>query len=144
MQTLLPAPITSLKKEIDQLFESMWREELPDFPMTGSWMPRMDFSESKDSFLVRAEIPGLDPKDVKVEYHEGMLVLHGEKKRESEEKGERFYRMERSHGTFMRTFRLPAAIDPKRIVATFKNGLLTVTLPKTAESVGNVIPIKVE
>jgi HSP20 family protein len=138
-----PGGLSSLRKEMDQLIDSMWREDLPEATMAGPWAPKVDLSETKDQMLVRAEVPGLDPNDLKVEYRDGLLTIRGEKKRELEHKNEQFYRRERTYGAFSRTLRLPAIADPKRVEATFKQGVLQVTLPKAAEAVGTSVPVKV-
>jgi HSP20 family protein len=133
----------SLQRQMDQLFESLGREEfLPEFPSVGMWVPRVDLSETQGDFVVRAEIAGIEPKDFKVDYRDGVLTLHGEKRREVEDKSERFYRSERTYGAFSRSLRLPTAIDPARVQAVFKNGVLTVTLPKAPQAVGATIPVK--
>ncbi len=140
---LMPAGgLATLRKEMDQLLDSMWRDDLPEAALTGPWVPKVDLSETKEKILVRAEVPGMDPADLHVEYRDGLLTLRGEKKREVEQKSEQFYRMERSYGSFSRTIRLPAHADPKKIEASFKHGVLIVTLPKTAEAVGTTVPVK--
>lgn len=134
--------LATLRKEMDQMLDSMWREDLPESARPGPWAPRVDLSETKDHVLVRAEVPGMDPADLHVEYRDGLLTLRGEKKRESEQKDEQFYRMERTYGAFARTLRLPALADPKKVEATFRQGVLVVTLPKVPEAVGTAVPIK--
>jgi HSP20 family protein len=94
--------------------------------------------------IVKAEVPGMDAKDIQLSLQGEMLTVRGEKKQEKEEKDERYHRVERSYGSFMRSIRLPVAVDASKVTATFKNGLLTVTLPKTPASKGTMIPIKVE
>jgi HSP20 family protein len=104
----------------------------------------MDISETKDSLVVRAEVPGMDQKDIRISLQENLLTITGEKRREKEETEERYYRVERSYGDFTRGVRLPVGVDGSKVVATFKNGLLTVTLPKTPAATGTTIPIKGE
>lgn len=140
---LMPAGgLATLRKEMDQLFDSMWREDLPESTSSGPWVPRVDLSETKEQMLVRAEVPGMEPEDLRVEYRDGLLTLRGEKKREHEQKTEQFYRMERSWGSFARTIRLPAYADPKKIEASFRNGVLVVALPKVPEALGTTIPVR--
>ena len=139
-----PSGLATLRKEMDQLLDSMWREDVPESALSGSWTPKLDLSETKDQIVVRAEVPGLDPGDLRVEYRDGLLTLRGEKKREQEQKNERFYRMERTYGAFVRSIRLPAAADAKKVSAAFKQGVLVVTLPKVPEAVGTSIPIRSE
>ena len=141
---LQPGVPGTLRKELDQLIESMWRDELSETSLPGGWIPRVDLSETKDQVMVRAEIPGIDPADLKVDYRDGVLTIRGEKKREIEEKSERFYRTERTYGAFARNIRLPVSADPKRISASFRQGVLSVALPKASDAMGTTIPIKSE
>jgi len=129
---------------MDRLFERLWEGEFPSLPAFGEWSPALDVSETKDAILVKAEVPGMDPKDIQLSLQENTLTIKGEKKQEKEEKGEHFYRAERSYGAFARVVRLPASVDSEKVTASFKNGLLTVTLPKAPAAKGSVIPIKAE
>ena len=112
----------------------------------GEWAPALDVSETKDAVMVKAEVPGMDPKEIQLSLEDQLLTLKGEKKQEKEEKDEKehYYRSERSYGAFVRTVRLPATVDGSKVTATFKNGLLKVTLPKAATAKGTTIPIKAE
>jgi HSP20 family protein len=134
--------LTSLRQEMDRLFDRFF---VPgdEGTLTG-WAPRLDLSETKDALVVKAEIPGVDPKDIQVSMQDQMLVIKGEKQQEKEEKDERYHRVERSYGAFARTVRLPSGVDAGKVTASFKNGLLTVTLPKTPAAKGTAIPIKNE
>ena len=134
--------MTSFRKEMDRLFERFLEPAWKDLPGLGEWEPKLDVSETKDSVVVKAEIPGVDQKDVEVSLHESVLTIKGEKQEEKEEKAKRFHRVERSYGAFMRSVQLPAPVDASKVTASFKNGVVMVTLPKTAESKGTTIPIK--
>jgi HSP20 family protein len=134
----------SLKQDMDRLFDRMAANKWDDFPMLGDWCPSMDISETKDNLLVKVEVPGMDQKDIRISLQENLLTITGEKRPENEEKDERYHRVERSYGVFTRGVRLPVAVDGSRVAATFKNGLLTVTLPKTPAAKGTTIPIKSE
>jgi HSP20 family protein len=123
-------------REIDRVFAGFfgdlglglparWEELRGD----AGW-PRVNVAESDRDIVVTAELPGVDEKNVKVELDEDAVVLRGEVCEEQEEKGRRWTRFERRCGSFDRTVPLPAAVDPERAKATFKRGLLTVTLPK--------------
>jgi HSP20 family protein len=112
--------------------------------MAGDWVPRLDISETKDAMVVKAEMPGVEPKDIQVTFMGDLLTLKGEREKEAEEKEERYHRTERTYGTFLRTVRLPVAVDGSKVTATFKNGMLVVTLPKTAAAKGTLIPVKAE
>jgi HSP20 family protein len=104
----------------------------------------MDISETKDSLVVKVAVPGMEQKDIKISLQENLLTITGEKRQEKEEKDERYHRVERSYGSFTRGVRLPVGVDGSKVVATFKNGLLTVNLPKTSAAKGTTIPIKAE
>jgi len=108
----------------------------------GGWCPRVDIKEEEKSFVVTAELPGVDPKDVSVELKEGVLTISGEKKFEHEEKNDTYHKIERSYGSFSRSFSLSDRIDDKKIEAKFKEGLLTLTLPKKEKSKTKKIPVK--
>jgi HSP20 family protein len=110
----------------------------------GAWAPFLDVSETKDAMVVKAEMPGVDPKDIEIALTGDLLTLKGEKTKEAEEKDEHYHRMERTYGAFVRSVRLPMAVDGSKVTATFKNGLLVVTLPKTPAGKGTLIPVKAE
>ncbi len=134
----------SLRKEMDRFFDRFGDWEMPELRPFGEWSPVLDFSETKDAFVVNAEIPGIEPKEISVSLESQMLTIKGEKKQQKEEKEEQYYRAERSYGAFMRSVRLPAAVDGSKVTASFKNGLLTVTLPKAPGTKGTMIPVKTE
>jgi HSP20 family protein len=145
MRTLMPwTGVPGVRREMDRLLERFLEPEWGDFPMLGEWTPRLDVSETKDALLVKAEIPGIDQKDIHVTLQENVLTIAGEKKQESEEKDERHHRIERGYGAFTRSVRLPASVDGSKVDAKFKNGLLTVTLPKTTVAKGTTVPVKAE
>jgi HSP20 family protein len=142
MRALMPdAGQMTLRKEMDRLFDRLWDGE--DMPTVGAWAPKLDLSETKDNLCIRAEVPGIEAKDIRLTLQNGVLTLQGEKRQEIEEKDERFYRTERVYGSFARSLRLPANVDTTKVSATFKNGVLMVVLPKAAEARGTAIPIKV-
>ena len=143
MKALAPAVnLTGLKNEMDRLFEKLWDGDFA--PVTiGEWMPALDLSESNESITVAVDVPGFEPKDIHVTFREGMLTIRGEKKLETERKDDKFYRSERTQGSFNRIVRLPVSVDATKIQANFRNGVLTITLPKVAEMKGTDIPVKV-
>ena len=104
----------------------------------------MDISETKDAYVVKAEIPCLDPKEVHVEVKGDLLSIRGERKEEKEEKEESFLRVERSYGTFFRSVRLPSPVDETNVQAKYTNGVLNIRLPKSEESKRKQIDITVE
>jgi HSP20 family protein len=133
----------SLRQEMDRLFDRFF-EAIPGGAMeaTGDWMPKADISETKDAIVVRAEIPGVEQKDLQVRLQDELLTIKGEKHQEQEDRDERHHHIERSYGSFSRTMRLPSSVDAGKVTATFKEGVLTVTLPKTAAAKGTTIPVK--
>ena len=100
----------------------------------GSWSPAVDIFEKGDDLVIRAEVPGVEKNDIDVRIEDGTLVLRGERKREEEITDDNAYRLERSYGSFVRSFRLPKTVDASRIGATHSNGVLEITLPKAEES----------
>jgi HSP20 family protein len=145
MRSLMPwSGMSSLRQEMDRLFDRFFETRPDEVPVLGDWVPDMDVSETKDAVVVKAEIPGLDPADIQVSLQENTLIVKGEKKREKEEKDEHYHRVERTYGSFVRTVRLPVAVEGEKVSAAFKNGLLTVTLPKTAAAKPTPIPVKAE
>lgn len=96
--------------------------------------PRVDVVEREKEYEITAELPGIDERDVEVKVSNGMLMIRGEKKEEKEEKKKDFYLSERRYGSFQRSFAIPDGVDPDKIEATFKKGVLSVILPKTADA----------
>ena len=142
MKALMPANgLTVLRDEMDRLFDRIWEGDLPRRGL-GEWTPVLDFSETKEFFFVNMEVPGLDPKDIKISMQDHILTIYGERKKEEEEKDERFYRIERSYGTFTRSIRLPMPVEENKVNALFKNGVLTISIPKAEASKGIYVPIK--
>jgi HSP20 family protein len=138
-------PFETLKKEIDHLFDDFGRNvwgspfrALADFePFWSSKLaaaPAVDIAEGDKAYEVTAELPGMDEKNIEVKVVNGGLTIKGEKKDEKEEKKKDYYLSERRYGSFERYFRLPDSVDADKIEASFKKGVLTVTIPKKAEA----------
>ncbi len=140
-------PLESLRREIDQLFEDFgftWQSPLRRsfFDMDPfrrakaafSGMPAVDVTQTEKGYEVIAELPGMDEKNIEVKIANGILTIRGEKQEEKEEKKKDYYVRERSFGSFERTFPVPDGVDLDKVDASFKKGVLTVTLPKTAEA----------
>ncbi len=108
------------------------------------WAPTVDITEDDKEYLIKAEIPEVDKKDVKVTVQEGVLTLQGERKQEREEKGKKFHRIERSYGSFVRSFALPDDVSEDKLKAEFKDGMLLVHLPKTEKPKPKAIEVKVD
>ncbi len=107
------------------------------------WAPRVDISETDNSFCIKAEVPGIKREDVKINIEDHVLSIRGENKQEKEEKGEKFHRVERYYGSFNRSFSLPLNVKEDKIDATFKDGLLTLTIPKSEVVKPKAIEVKV-
>lgn len=145
MRALMPAqPLATFRNEMDRLFKQLWNEDLRETPVPGEWSPVLDIFEDKETLTVKAEIPGIDPKDIQIQLREELLILRGEKKFEKDEKKEQYHRVERAYGSFVRTVELPVPVDEKKVNATFKHGLLTITMPKLPGALGTTIPIRTE
>lgn len=107
------------------------------------WSPSIDISETDAAYLIKAEIPGVKKEDVKVTIQDGMLTIQGERKMEKEEKGKKFHRVERSYGSFVRSFRIPDNANENSVKAEFKDGMLNVTLAKSAKAKAKSIDVSV-
>jgi HSP20 family protein len=127
-----------LHREIDRLFETFPTAAWPSFfHERGAGivsMPAVDIVEKDNAYEITAELPGIDEKNVDVKYADGMLTIRGEKEESKEEKKKDYHLSERRYGSFHRSFSVPAGTDPDRITASFSKGVLTVTLPKSAEA----------
>ncbi|HZS17190.1 MAG TPA: Hsp20/alpha crystallin family protein [Candidatus Udaeobacter sp.] len=143
-------PFSQLHREIDRVFSDF----MTDWPWTGrmnlmdrqfgSFVPDVDVTETEKEFRLTAELPGMDEKDLEVTYVDGGLTIKGEKRVEREEQDGDSYRSERQFGAFERTIPLPLDINPDKAKASFKKGVLSITLPKTEEARSNkkTIPIQ--
>jgi HSP20 family protein len=124
----------SLQNEMNRLFNTVF-----DAPPGGNggtmrrWMPAMDLIETDEHFVLRADLPGMDEDDIKIELEDGTLTVSGERKAEHESKNEGYYRVERAFGGFSRSLALPKGIDPEGVSARFDRGVLEVRIPKPAE-----------
>ncbi|WP_297300351.1 Hsp20/alpha crystallin family protein [uncultured Methylovirgula sp.] len=139
-------PFVSLRQEIDRLFEDFGRDfwvspfrslrDIESSMRRENWAsaPAVDIVENDKAFEVTAELPGMDEKSIDVQVANGGLTIKGEKHEETEEKRKDYFLRERRFGSFERSFRLPEGVDKDKIEAVFKKGVLTVTLPKSAEA----------
>ncbi|MBI4597725.1 MAG: Hsp20/alpha crystallin family protein [Candidatus Omnitrophica bacterium] len=137
--------LTELERDMTKWFG---RRPFPGrWPMPadgGQWFPEVDITEEKDRLLVRADLPGMKQEDISVEVSEGALTIRGERKEEAATKEGKMYRMERSYGSFLRSFTLPAGVDASKVNASYKNGVLEITLPKFAEAKTKQIKVDVK
>jgi HSP20 family protein len=109
--------------------------------VTSQWTPRVDIKEEPDRFVIQADIPGVDPKDIEVHMEKGILTIKGERRTESKTEGDQYTRVERSHGLFYRRFALPDSANPEGITAVGKHGVLEIAIPKRAETKARRIEI---
>jgi len=141
-------PFSILRREMDSLFDNFFQgfDIAPFEGRMGAFTPKVDVAESDKEIKITAELPGLDEKDIDVSLQNDMLIIKGEKKEEKEDKGKDYYRMERSYGSFSRTIPLPIEVETDKIEATFKKGVLNITLPKTAKAAAETkkIAVKIE
>ena len=107
------------------------------------WAPPVDVMETDEEFQIRAELPGVEKKDVKLSVENGVLLISGHREQEKEEKGKRYHKIERAYGNFARSFTVPEAVDAEKVTAEFKNGLLNVRLPKSEKARPKSIEVKV-
>jgi HSP20 family protein len=110
---------------------------------TVDWAPSVDISETDSEYIIKAEIPEVKKEDVKVTVEDGQLTIQGERKQEKEEKGKRYHRIERSYGSFMRSFTVPDNADESKAKAEYKDGMLTLTLPKSEKAKPKALEVKV-
>jgi len=126
-----------LRSQMNHLFDEFFEEPfgLGSFSgesnLMGDFAPRLDISETDQDYTVSAELPGLEPEDINISLDHNALTISGEKQAEKEDKGKRYYRVERSYGSFQRSIPLPDEVDEDKIDATFKRGVLKVQIPKT-------------
>jgi HSP20 family protein len=132
--------LARLEREMDAMFDRFpawpWGDREP------GWAPAVDMVDHDDEIVLRADLPGLDEKDVEVTVQDGTLAIRGERKEEKEEKKQDYYYSERCYGAFARTLALPASVEPEKVKATFKKGVLEVHLPKTKAAKAKKIEIK--
>ncbi len=127
-------------RELEQMVNRMNRvfgpseaRGVPSAMTATDWIPAVDVEEDAEAYVIRMELPGIDKKDVKVTVKDGALSVSGRRSQEKEEKGKRFHRVERSYGTFMRSFTLPEDVDEDKIQAESKDGMLFLTMHKNPE-----------
>lgn len=111
--------------------------------IVADWTPSVDISETDGEYQIKAEIPDVKKEDVKVTLEDGVLTIQGERKYEKEEKGKKFHRIERSYGSFVRTFSVPDVIEAEKVKAEFKDGVLNLHLPKSEKAKPRAIDVKV-
>lgn len=129
-----------LNRIIGQPLSAQFGDEAPAF---GDWAPAMDIEETDSEYLVRADLPSIKKEEVKIGISDGILTIEGERKREKEERGKKFHRVERSYGKFIRRLAIPTDVDPQKVTAKFADGELQVHLPKSASAKPRSIDVNV-
>ncbi len=108
------------------------------------WSPLTDISENKDQYILKMDLPGVSKENLKLNFHDGELIISGERKQEKEDKDSKYHRIERTYGKYFRSFTLPQTIQADKINAEFKDGQLTITVPKSEEAKPKELEIKVK
>lgn len=135
--------LMALRDRLDRTIVGRMNKNEGDL-FASTWVPAADVVETKNSIFIRTELPGMNEKDIKVKVENGSLVIQGERKMEAETAEKGYRRIERSYGSFLRTFLLPPEAAPDRITATYTNGVLEVDIAKKEESKAKEIPIDVK
>jgi HSP20 family protein len=139
-------PFREIENMVDRYTRTFgWPRQGSQEVMTvGDWSPRVDIAETEKEFTIKAEIPEVKKEDVKVTVDNGVLTIRGERKQEKEEKGKKFHKIERYFGSFSRSFTLPDNVDESKIDAVFKDGMLTLQIPKVKEAREKMVEVKVK
>lgn len=138
--------ISRMQDELNRFFDDrLWRiRDTSNEELGAAFTPAVNVYEDQEGLELTAEVPGLEPKDVDLRIENGVLTIRGERKLEREDRKENYLRVERSYGTFLRSFTLPPTVDTERVKAEYKNGVLRVQLPKREEAKPRSIKVKVE
>ena len=142
--------LLNVEREFNKLFntfnrrfgfdDSTMNEELEN----AVWSPLTDISENKDQYILKMDLPGVSKENLKLNFHDGELIISGERKQEKEDKDSKYHRIERTYGKYYRSFTLPQTIQADKINAEFKDGQLTITVPKSEEAKPKELEIKVK
>lgn len=133
-----------MAREMDRVFNSLFAPKYYNCHNGDCFMPRVNIVESKDDVTLTFEVPGLDKGDIKVTVADGVLTVAGERKAESKEDGKDYVRNEFHYGQFSRSFTLPDSVDAGKVSADYKNGLLTVSMPRKEETKPKEVEVKVK
>jgi HSP20 family protein len=132
----------NLRADMDRFYKSFFGGS-PD-EQEGFWAPVVDIIEDKENYIVKAEIPGMKKEDIKVTVRDNIIAISGERSSETEEKDKTYHRIERSYGRFSRTIALPSAVDAAKIKASYKDGVLQVTLPKPESAKPRQVDVEIK
>jgi len=140
-----PSDLFGIQREMNKMFNNFFRGDIQDEDSAlMAWTPAVDIAEHDDEYLVKVELPGVNKDDVKITIESNILTIRGEKKQEKETKKENYHRVERSYGSFQRSFTLPTTVKSDKIDASYKDGILSVSLPKAEEAKPKQIEVKVK
>lgn len=141
-----PTDVMNMQREINKMFDNFFHGGTVDDGSFGTslWTPAVDVAEHEDAYQVKVELPGVSKDDVKITMQDNILTIRGEKKQEKESKSSNYHRVERSYGSFQRSFTLPTSVKHDRIEASYKDGILTIALPKAEEAKPKQIEVKVK
>ncbi|MEP0773811.1 MAG: Hsp20/alpha crystallin family protein [Acidobacteriota bacterium] len=136
----------TLQERMNRIFDEVWgrRPRGEEDYLSSAWIPAVDVRETRDALEIQVEVPGIDPKDVQVAVENGILVIKGSRNFEKATEGETYHRVERAYGSFERSFTLPTNVDPEKVKATYKHGVLHLTLAKREEAKPRSIAINIE
>ena len=140
-------PFSLMNRDMESLFDDFFRGfDLDPFfgPDISSYSPKVDVKESDKEIKVLAELPGMDEKDINVSLNKDSLTLRGEKKEEKEENDIGYHRLERSYGSFCRTIPIPVEIENNKVTASYKKGILTITIPKNKKTIEEKKKVKID
>lgn len=137
-----PRRLFDFPTDLDRFFEGFWTDSGNGNRRASVWNPAMDVSESEDEVVVHVELPGLKKDEIRVSVNRNVLSIEGEKTQASEDKEARYHRTERVYGSFKRSFTLPPGVDAEKISAAYKDGVLTLSLPKAETAKPKAIEIK--
>ena len=135
--------VVALQNRMNRLFDTFFREGDSPLGIEQAWPP-VDVIDTPETIQVKAEVPGIDPRNIEISIVGNLLTISGEKSTEKEEKGKTWHRRERSIGKFQRAITLPMRVDPKHVEAIDETGVLTITLPKVEQEKAKHIPVKVK
>ncbi len=136
--------IATLRDEVERVFDTFFGRRGLLAERDLAFVPAIDVEETDNEFIVKAELPGMEKKDIKISLTEDTLTISGERKREKEEKNKTYHRIEMAYGKFSRTIEFPCEVDPQKAKAVYKNGVLTVRIPKSEKSKPREIEIEVK
>jgi len=139
--------LLSLQRKMNKIFdETFFSRRTPDDEelSSGLWSPAVDIYETDTDIVLKAELPEINPKDLQINIEDNVLTLKGERKFEKETKEENYHRIERSYGSFSRSFTIPGSIDKEKVKASYKNGVLKITMTKKEESKPKQITVNID